>query len=145
MAEESNILLANKEPDLGKINIAPEVIEIIIGIAANEVEGVYSLRGSFANNVSEFFGKKIHGKGVRLENDASGLKVDLDVFLNYDVSVPKVAMDVQDKVTQQVLFMTGLKLKTVNVHVVGVVPKKQEKQTIDPNNIFEEEDNGDEK
>ncbi|WP_317294097.1 Asp23/Gls24 family envelope stress response protein [Ligilactobacillus saerimneri] len=142
MAEDNSILLANKEPNLGQIRIAPEVIEIIIGIAASQVEGVYSMQGSFANNVSEFFGRKSHSKGVHLENSADGIIVDLYAFLDYGVSVPKVAVAVQDKVVQQVLFMTGLKLQTVNVHIEGVISQKEE-QVVDPDNIFAE-DNGDE-
>ena len=136
MAEDNSILLANKEPNLGQIRIAPEVIEIIIGIAASQVEGVYSMQGSFANNVSEFFGRKSHSKGVHLENSADG------IILDYGVSVPKVAVAIQDKVVQQVLFMTGLKLQTVNVHIEGVISQKEE-QVVDPDNIFAE-DNGDE-
>ena len=142
MAEDNSILLANKEPNLGQIRIAPEVIEIIIGIAASQVEGVYPMQGSFANNVSEFFGRKSHSKGVHLENSADGIIVDLYAFLDYGVSVPKVAVAIQDKVVQQVLFMTGLKLQTVNVHIEGVISQKEE-QVVDPDNIFAE-DNGDE-
>ena len=46
MAEDNKIVLASNEPSLGEVRIAPEVIEVIIGIAANKVEGVYSMRGS---------------------------------------------------------------------------------------------------
>ena len=42
--------------------IAPEVIEVIIGIAASKVEGVYGMRGTFANNVNELLGRAAHGK-----------------------------------------------------------------------------------
>ena len=38
--------------------IAPEVIEVIIGIAASKVEGIYGMRGTFANNVNELLGRK---------------------------------------------------------------------------------------
>ena len=56
--------------------------------------------------------------------------------------MPKVAYEIQEKVKQQVLFMTGLKLDVVDVHIQGIVPEKQE-PTIDPNNPFAEE-NGEE-
>ena len=44
---------------LGKIEIAPEVIEVIAGIAASEIEGVATMRGNFAAGVVERFGKSI--------------------------------------------------------------------------------------
>ncbi len=46
MSEDNNIVLTSKEPSLGEVRLAPEVIEVIIGIAASQVDGVYSMRGS---------------------------------------------------------------------------------------------------
>ena len=48
--------------------------------------------------------------------------------MNYGVSVPKVALEMQDRVKQQVLFMTDIDLVEVNIHVV-VVPEKILNQT----------------
>ncbi|MCP0886427.1 Asp23/Gls24 family envelope stress response protein [Ligilactobacillus sp. WILCCON 0076] len=141
MAEDSKIILAGNESSLGEVRIAPEVIEVIIGIAANKVDGVYSMRGSLANSFSELFRRQDRGsgKGVRLDQSEGELKVNVYAFLNYGVSVPKVALEIQEKVKQQVLFMTGLKLAAVDVHIQGVVPEKRE-PTVDPNNLFGEED-----
>ena len=142
MSEDNNIVLTSKEPSLGEVRLAPEVIEVIIGIAASQVDGVYSMRGSIANSFSELLGRQIRGKGVKVNKDEDQLKVDVYGFLNYGVSVPKVAAQIQEKVRQQVLFMTGIEILGVDVHVQGVIPEKQE-QTIDPNNLFGEE-NGEE-
>ncbi|MFT8694553.1 Asp23/Gls24 family envelope stress response protein, partial [Liquorilactobacillus satsumensis] len=139
-----NILIETEKPRLGQIEIAPEVIEIIIGIATSQVKGVYSMRGSLASSLNELFGRKSRGKGVRLEQEDQALKVEVYVFLNYGVSVPKVALEIQEKVKQQLFFMTGLKLTGVDVFVQGVVPAKQV-STIDPNNLFNEKENGDNK
>ncbi|MCP9327739.1 Asp23/Gls24 family envelope stress response protein [Liquorilactobacillus satsumensis] len=144
MAENNNILIETEKPRLGQIEIAPEVIEIIIGIATSQVKGVYSMRGSLASSLNELFGRKSRGKGVRLEQEDQALKVEVYVFLNYGVSVPKVALEIQEKVKQQLFFMTGLKLTGVDVFVQGVVPAKQV-STIDPNNLFNEKENGDNK
>ncbi len=132
LSEDNNIVLTSKEPSLGEVRLAPEVIEVIIGIAASQVDGVYSMRGSIANSFSELLGRQIRGKGVKVNKDEDQLKVDVYVFLNYGVSVPKVAAQIQEKVRQQVLFMTGIEILGVDVHVQGVIPEKQE-QTIDPN------------
>ena len=91
------------------------------------------MRGSLANSVSKLFGKENRSKGVKLDQKDSALKVDVYALLNYGVSVPKVAYEIQEKVKQHVLFMTGLKLDVVDVHIQGIVPEKQE-PTIDPRN-----------
>lgn len=123
MTEEKNLVINTKD-SLGEIVIAPEVIEVIIGIAASKVDGVYGMRGTFANNVTEFLGRAAHGKGVYLRTEDEGLKVDIYCYLNYGISVPKVALEMQDRVKQQVLFMTDIDLVEVNIHVVAVVPEK---------------------
>lgn len=123
MAEEKNLIINTKDA-LGEIVIAPEVIEVIIGIAASKVEGVYGMRGTFANNVTEFLGRAAHGKGVYLNAEEEGLKVDIYCYLNYGVSVPKVALEMQERVKQQVLFMTDIDLIEVNIHVVAVIPER---------------------
>lgn len=123
MTEEKNLVINTKD-SLGEIVIAPEVIEVIIGIARSKVDGVYGMRGTFANNVTEFLGRLAHGKGVYLRAEEEGLKVDIYCYLNYGISVPKVALEMQDRVKQQVLFMTDIDLVEVNIHIVAVVPEK---------------------
>ncbi|ALS03114.1 hypothetical protein BCR24_12195 [Enterococcus ureilyticus] len=123
MTDEKNLVINTKD-SLGEIVIAPEVIEVIIGIAASKIDGVYGMRGTFANNVTEFLGRAAHGKGVYLRAEEEGLKVDIYCYLNYGISVPKVALEMQDRVKQQVLFMTDIDLVEVNIHVVAVVPEK---------------------
>ena len=137
--EKSFVLDANKE--LGEIVIAPEVIEVISGIAASKVDGVYRMQGTFANNVTELLGRSAYGKGVRLEMDETGIKVDIYTYMKYGVSVPKVAMEMQKRVKEQVLFMTDVDLSEVNVHVVAVVPEKAEQ--LDLEELFgnDEEEN----
>lgn len=143
MAEDTNIILHSNDPKLGKIEIAPNVLEIIAGVATSQIDGVNRMRGSFSTSVNELLGRrKEHGKGVNLTYTNEELTVDVYVYLNYGVSVPKVALQIQSQVEQQLLFMTGLKVTEVNVHVQGVVPEKTA-STVDPNNPFaDEEENG---
>lgn len=115
-----NILDMGQETNLGKVEIAPEVIEVIAGIAATEVEGVAAMRGNFAAGVVERLGKKNHGKGVKVELTNEGIVVDVYVLMYFGVSIPSVAQRIQDNIRQALFTMTGLDLKEVNVHVVGV-------------------------
>ncbi|KRK74290.1 Asp23/Gls24 family envelope stress response protein [Lacticaseibacillus nasuensis] len=138
MAEEKNIILANRENAAGTIEIVPEVLEVILGIAAVQVDGVYQMRGTLASQINELFGRANHGKGVTLTVDGDKLTADVYVYLNYGVSVPKVALAMQTQLREQLLYMTDLALNTVNVHVVGVVPEKLPK--VDPADLFKDDD-----
>lgn len=133
MPEEKDTLHLNGNAALGDIIIAPEVIEVIIGIAASKVSGVYGMQGSFSENVAAIFDRKAarHTKGVFLKVEEEGLIVDLYCYLDYGISVPKVALEIQEKVRQQVLFMTDISLAQVNIHVEAVVPEKVETPSLE--------------
>lgn len=124
-----NILEMNQENNgLGKVEIAPEVIEVIAGIAASEVEGVSQMRGNFATGVVERLGKKNHGKGVKVELSEAGIKVDVYCILKFGVSIPAVAQQVQDNIRQALLNMTALEPVEVNIHIVGIQFESQKSE-----------------
>ncbi|OHX57162.1 hypothetical protein BB776_01090 [Planococcus salinarum] len=109
----------NKQ-DLGSIEVAPEVLEIIASIAASDIEGVASMRGNFASGVAERLGKKVHGKGVKTELAADGLMIDVYCVVDYGVSIPKTAQKIQQQVRQTLENMTSLETQEVNVHITGI-------------------------
>ena len=116
----SGLLNVSNDSTLGKVEIAPEVIEVITGIAASEVDGVSSMRGSFATGVVEKFGKKSHSKGVKVELTSNGIIIDVYVVLNFGVSIPNVAQQLQTNIRQTLKNMTALEIEEVNIHVVGI-------------------------
>ncbi|WP_419881325.1 Asp23/Gls24 family envelope stress response protein [Peribacillus sp. B-H-3] len=121
MSEEIQMLEMNEHSNgLGKVEIAPDVIEVIAGIAAGEVEGVASMRGNFASGVVEKLGKKNHGKGVKVDIAGEGIKLDLYCVMKFGVSIPKVAQEVQDNIREALLNMTALDADEINIHVVGI-------------------------
>lgn len=120
MSEFSILEMEQGNNGLGRVEIAPEVIEVIAGIAASEVEGVAGMRGNFAAGVVERLGKKNHGKGVKVELTESGIKVDVYCLMKFGVSIPTVAGKIQDNIRQALLNMTALDAEEVNIHVVGI-------------------------
>ena len=106
--------------DLGNIEVAPEVLEIIASIAATDIEGVASMRGNFASDVVERLGKKVHGKGIKTDLSEEGLAIDVYCVINYGVSIPKTALKIQEQVRQTLENMTSLQTQEVNVHITGV-------------------------
>ncbi|MFC5590972.1 Asp23/Gls24 family envelope stress response protein [Sporosarcina soli] len=106
--------------ELGRVQLAPEVLEVIIGIATNEVKGVASTQGNFTTGVAEKFGKVVHGKGVKTEWSEDGLTIDVYCTIEYGYPVPIVAMEIQKQVRHAVYHMTSLETKEVNVHITGI-------------------------
>ncbi|MCP3025727.1 MULTISPECIES: Asp23/Gls24 family envelope stress response protein [unclassified Halobacillus] len=124
--DERQLLNVTEGSTLGNVEIAPEVIEVIAGIAVSEVAGVAAMRGNFATGVVERLGKKSHGKGVKVELDEEGILIDAYVVMDYGISIPETAQKIQDNTRQALKNMTALEIKEINVHVVGVQMESRE-------------------
>ena len=119
----------------GDIIIAPRVLEKIIAIATAKVDGVYS----FANkNMSDSFMKNSSSRGVYIENMQADEKVvDIYLYLEYGVSVPNLALEIQKTVKTAVRNYLEMELAAVNLHVAGIVPEKTPKP--DLKDLFNED------
>lgn len=128
VVNEKQLLNVTDGSTLGNIEIAPEVIEVIAGIAVSEVAGVASMRGNFASGVAERLGKKDHGKGVKVELTEDGILIDAYVVVDYGISIPDTAQKIQDNTRQALKNMTALEINEINVHVVGVKMDSKEEE-----------------
>ncbi|MFD2925928.1 Asp23/Gls24 family envelope stress response protein [Halobacillus naozhouensis] len=125
---EKQLLNVSEGSTLGNVEIAPEVIEVIAGIAVSEVAGVASMRGNFASGVVERLGKKNHGKGVKVELAEDGILIDAYVVMDYGISIPDTAKKIQDNTSQALKNMTALEIKEMNVHIVGIQMEGKEEE-----------------
>lgn len=111
--------------ELGNVKIANEVVSIIAGIAASEVEGVYEMNGGMVEGITGILGKKNFTKGVKVEVGEKECSVDVYLTMEYGVSIPEVSERVQENVINAINKMTGLKVTEVNIFVQGVYIKKE--------------------
>lgn len=111
--------------EIGKVEIAPEVIEVISGLAASEVDGVAYMRGGFVGGLTERFGRKNLSKGIKVELGEEHIVVDVSIAVEFGVRIPEVAEAVQENVKNTIENMTGLHVLEVNVHVVHVQVKNE--------------------
>jgi uncharacterized alkaline shock family protein YloU len=59
-------------------------------------------------------------KGVKVEVGEHETAVDLYVIMDFGVSIPAVALKVQEAVKKAIETMTGLNVVETNVHVQGI-------------------------
>lgn len=105
---------------LGEVQIADEVVAIIAGIAATEVEGVAAMAGNIQKEFISKLGMKVLSKGVRISVEEGVVTVDLSIILDNGYNIPDVAGNVQERVKNTVETMTGLKVADVNIRVADV-------------------------
>ncbi len=114
------ILVNSARSDLGQVRIADEVVGIIAGLAAGEVEGVYSMSGGLAGGIYDMLGRKNFSKGVKVEVGQVEVAVDIAIVLEYGYRVPEVATAVQENVKKAIESMTGLEVVEINVQIHGI-------------------------
>lgn len=107
----------------GSVRIADEVVGVIAGIAATEVDGVAGMSGGIVGGITEMLGKKNLAKGVKVEVGEKEAALNLYLVIDYGVRIPEVASQVQENVKRAVESMTGLEVTDVNIHVQGVAFK----------------------
>ena len=119
--------IENKE-QLGEVKIADDVVAIIAGLAATEVEGVDSMAGNIPRELIAKLGMKKLSKGVKIEVLDGRVNVDLTLNMSYGYSIPETSKKVQKKVSDAIENMIGLKVEDVNVRIAGVNMESDKKQ-----------------
>lgn len=109
----------------GHTTIADTVVRKIAGLATREISGVHSLGGG----ASRAFGalreripgaSASSGQGIDVEVGERQAAVDLDIVVEYGVTITELAKAVRRNVTASVERMTGLEVVEVNIHVNDV-------------------------
>ena len=116
-----------KLPETGNnVKISDDVVQIIAGIAAGEVDGVHALGNSLAGGIAELLGgKKSVSRGVKVDIKEDTAVIDVHIVVRYGVRIPDVAWTVQEKVKDAVETMTGLEVLKVNIHIDGINIEKE--------------------
>lgn len=112
----------NDEESGSNIIYSSEVVSIIAGVAASEVQGIASM----VNVPSSLLGKnRSVTKGVKVEIGTEEASVDLYVTVEYGKPIQKAAHEAQESVRKAIEEMTGLHVVRVDVHVQGVSFEKE--------------------
>ena len=121
MAKDEKITYdIQNDAGLGDVKIADEVVAIIAGLAATEVEGVASMAGNITNELISKLGMKKLSRGVKVDVLEGVGTVSLALNLKYNYSIVDVTARVQEKVKSAIENMTGLEVADINIRVAGV-------------------------
>lgn len=116
----NHIYKSAEDAKIAEVKIANDVVAMIAGIAASEVEGVDSLLGNKTHERVEKLGRKNLSKGVTLEMNGKEVYLKISAVLKYGENAPKVSKAIQEKVKTSVENMTGLLVSAVDVRIAGM-------------------------
>lgn len=119
----------------GKTTIADGVVEKIAGMAAREVPGVHAMGGGFARTFGAVRDRVPGGgrsvtRGVKAEVGEVQTALDLEIVVDYGVSIGDVTRGVREDVISAVERMTSLEVVEVNIVVSDVkLPDEQDDES----------------
>ena len=124
MDKDNKIYNLSGENALGTVQIADDVVGIIAGLAATELDGVSAMAGNITNELMSMVGYKSLTKGVKTEIADGKVRAELALTMDYGYNIPDTCAKVQDKVKTTIENMTGLEVTDVNIRIAGVDMKK---------------------
>lgn len=113
----------------GATTISDGVVSKVAEMAAREVRGVHELAGGVGGTLRRLTpGIDDRGAGASVEVGRKEAIIDLDVVVDYGVSIPQVAQSVRENVIDRVEYMTGLQVKEVNIDVTDLFFVEEERR-----------------
>ncbi|MFI7018663.1 Asp23/Gls24 family envelope stress response protein [Streptomyces sp. NPDC050164] len=127
MTENTGVRHGGAPGSRGRTTIADVVVEKIAGMAARDVRGVYALGGGFARSMGAMrermpgtgSGKSVT-RGVSVEVGELQAAIDLEIVVDYGISITDVAGAVRENVISAVERMAGREVVEVNIMVSDV-------------------------
>ncbi|MBL1223501.1 Asp23/Gls24 family envelope stress response protein [Enterococcus sp. BWR-S5] len=110
----------------GELTYDDKVIQKIIGIALENIDGLLTVDGGFFSNIAE---KLVNTdnvtSGIDVEVGKKQVAVDLDIVAEYGKDIAKLFTDIQKLIVEEVKKMTSLEVIEVNVNVVDIKTREQ--------------------
>jgi uncharacterized alkaline shock family protein YloU len=117
----------NKTQGHGVVKISEDVVGVIAGIAASEIEGIQGLHPTLTGGITQVVtGKRNVTKGVKVTVGEHDAIIDMVVSIEYGFRIPEVVQKAQINVKETVETITGLKVSAVNVYVNNIYVKDKE-------------------
>lgn len=105
----------------GNINISDDAVAVIVNRVALDCYGVVELAcRRLSDSIMMLFNKEPLGKGVKIVTMDNRIFVDVYVILKDGVNKEAVVASLKSSIVYHLEHLTGMRVKAVDVHVVGV-------------------------
>ncbi|MDG4967158.1 Asp23/Gls24 family envelope stress response protein [Lactococcus lactis] len=113
----------------GTLTYEDKVVQKIVGLALESVDGLLAVDGGFFSNLT---GKLVNTDnvtaGVDVEVGKKQVAVDLRIITEYKKSVPEIYKSMKEIIRKEVAGMTDLEVVEVNVSVIDIKTKAQQEE-----------------
>ena len=111
------------ELNIEGMEIAPNVVETIVSLAAQSVEGVASIGDPATSGILSIIGGgKPSTQGIEVDTDENGdLHVSLRLHVKSGQVLPELAANVRQAVADALNSQVGVKVGSVDIYIDGIL------------------------
>ena len=111
--------------ETASLTFEEKVLQTIVGVALASIDGLISADGKFFSSMTEDLADQSNvTSGIEVEVGKEQVAIDLEVIVAYGKDIPRLFAQIQEIVLQEVIRLTALEVKEINIRIVDVV--KQE-------------------
>jgi len=113
-------------------DIENKVFQSIILQCLSQIEGIRLVEGSFIDN---FLGRSAEGvKGIYALQDEKHQSINIKVEVNilYGIPIPGKAEEIQQRVSEEIVRLTGLHVASIHVIIKNVIPEEETPKAAPP-------------
>jgi uncharacterized alkaline shock family protein YloU len=133
---EEAILKPDPTKEGDSIKISSEVVAVIAGIVSSDIPGIAGMSGGLVGGIAEKLGRKDLTKGIKVHVEEEAVTIDMNIIAEYGASIVESTDKLKQAIRSSVEKTTGLKVKAININVLGInipeeesaVEKKEEKE-----------------
>lgn len=117
--------VSNEAAQASPLSFEEKVIETIVGVALQSIDGLISVNGRFLSDMTENLEEQPQvASGIDVEVGKEEVAVDLEVIVAYGKDIPKLFAQVQEVVLEEISRLTSLKVKEINIRIADIVKRE---------------------
>lgn len=123
---EEAILKTDPTKEGDSIKISSEVVAVIAGIVSSDIPGIAGMSGGLVGGIAEKLGRKDLTKGIKVHVEEESVTIDMNVIAEYGASIVESTDKLKQAIRSSVEKTTGLKVKAININVLGInIPEEE--------------------
>ncbi len=130
--------------DRGATIISDTVVTSIVGMAAQEVDGVHMGGGASrtaSGVLGSLTGSESKTSGISVEVGRTEAAIDLKMGIEYDKNILQTVEEVRRRITDRIQNLTGLRIKELNATITDITfPEKEERRRLGSGSATRESD-----
>jgi len=118
--EVDEVILEGGGQGSDSVTLSVDVISMLAGMAASEVEGIAWMSGNIVDGIAEKLGREEYSRGIKVDMEKERVILDMYLVVEYGFKIKKVTDELRSTVRERIEETIGLEEVTVNIHVQGI-------------------------